>query len=1241
MRVHNTNQMNLNLTKLNLSKNTTSHKLKPEFINNNSNKYLTKLSSPSKYSDINLFKNKINFSKKNSGNNKDIKINNKTSLSKISKPSFKYSNYIDSSYYAFQKQKNPNYTSYVNTLTEKIKNNVPSCSAENSSDYHKNQNQIFPYSKSVSSSRYSEVTYSNQNKKNLYKKAKTIKVGKKILNENNSNNNNHILINNGSTNKIICNRKYPLTSVNSRTNSIDKKGKLKRKMDELVNQRNNSKRLIVQSNHNTNNEKQNYVKRSKKDLNVFLHDFLLFRQNSKNININFTANNYKYNSSLLRTYIKSSQANPNKNNKSETENTIMNNNICKTNPNVNNNSNMFHNNLYKKKTSPPNYSLIYANYQNNNSNNSNINNNKNNNTKYYQTAKVSPRNMNNSNSNNNSNNNIKKAKNNLKQKFTERKSSTKTKDNNKNNNKLLNILEQGENSKYNINNNNNNISQLNEQSLTKKILNNNINNNNNHLIEMNLENLLYTNPKMTQKNSSNSTIPLCTSSVKIKNIKKSITSNNNINKNKSQKYLNNSGCQININNFNYYNFNTSSNPVNINSEKNSSTNKNNDKSITVNVNSKNKSKKKSSNGKNMTVTNSPSRILKQTSISKYAKDMSFNYKKNCTIKNSKNKSSNNTLLNMHISNTNFNKENEKLKRFINKSIKLKTKQNIQNKINIIINKNEINNNNNLYEKNNNYNTKSSKDTHDANYFMNQSKKITKYITEYYTKNKNYPETNLNFYLYGRLIGQGAFGKVNLGLNVLTGRVVAIKSFNKKNLGKNGENMRKILYETSLMKKLNHPNITKILEVFEDQEYILISMEYINGGNLFSFVKKRRKLSEKIAKFLFKQIILGIKHIHSHNIVHRDIKLENILIDFNNNIKICDFGIGRILNSNKQLLHDKCGTPMYMAPEILISNKNIGYEGFPVDIWSSGIALYIMLSGSLPFNFKGENNSSINDKNYNNAELQNNIINNEPKYIEKISDEARDLLKKILNKNPNERLNCDQILNHPWLTGNKNANKKYNLFTRIETMMMSKTYIDYRKGNIDDLKENFSISNLINDYDINNNDKQILKNDTSKSSLLAPYNTLLSENSENLNDNSVEMGNNKKFQDFFEDINNENIKLEDNIIIYNNKVKEINLNYELNNNIEVDNGMIINSRTSSISEYSNNSISVRNEGEIDYEENYIEEEKQIKEKESKITKIFEEIEGMGYKKDYVYKCVKNNVLCHASAVFYLMMNYENI
>ena len=543
--------------------------------------------------------------------------------------------------------------------------------------------------------------------------------------------------------------------------------------------------------------------------------------------------------------------------------------------------------------------------------------------------------------------------------------------------------------------------------------------------------------------------------------------------------------------------------------------------------------------------------------------------------------------------------------------------------------------------------------HDSFYYLKESQKLSEYIKNYYKENKTYPETNLNFYKYGRLIGQGAFGKVNLGLNILTGRVVAIKSFNKSNLNSNAENLNKILYETNLMKKLNHPNITKILELFEDKEYILIIMEYINGGNLLSFVKKHRKVSEKTAKLLFKQIILGIKYIQEQNIVHRDIKLENILIGLNNNIKICDFGISRILSSPDELLFDQCGTPMYIAPEILLCTKNKGYKGFPVDIWSSGIVLYILLSGTLPFSFKNtslsfeqSNETLINEDNNNNSvELQYNIINKDPKEIENISEESKDLLKKILRKNPEERISIEEILNHPWMKDIPNIDSdknKYHLFTKAEINILSKTYIDYRNGNNEDLKENFTISNLFKeekDNKLNKTDKNI----ETKSSILAPFNSINKSNDEE--------------DDFFcdesmDDFNNDLIKLENDIIKVGNKVKEFNMLYELNNNCEVDNGIIINSRSNTLSSRSENNNmdlkkDIKNNKKLvmkdnDYNQN---KEKKINKKNGKneknVEKILNQLENLGYNKKYVKKCIKNNILCHASAAFFLMLNYDNI
>ena len=537
---------------------------------------------------------------------------------------------------------------------------------------------------------------------------------------------------------------------------------------------------------------------------------------------------------------------------------------------------------------------------------------------------------------------------------------------------------------------------------------------------------------------------------------------------------------------------------------------------------------------------------------------------------------------------------------------------------------------------------------DSKYYMDKSISLSNYIKNYYNENKSYPPTNINFYLYGRRLGQGAFAKVNLGLNVLTGRVVAIKSFKKKAEEKFNIKMKKIQYETELMKRFNHKNITKILEVFHDEEYMLIIMEYINGENLFSFVKKRRKLSEKLAKFLFRQIILGIEHIHSKNVVHRDIKLENIMIDFNNTIKICDFGIGKVLKSEDELLYDKCGTPMYMAPEIILSNENDGYKGFPVDIWSSGITLYIMLSGTLPFNLKSKNNKKENisfngNKRYNNTYLQNQIISVKPREIENISEEAKDLLKGILNKNPEKRLTCNQILNHPWLKNAKNLdlfdiNNKNNLFTKAETTMMLKTYIDYRRGDIEDLKENFTLSNLRND-EVKLEDKNI----STKSSILTPFNSGLINNS--FNDESVK-------EDEFDDFKNSKITLENDLMIFNNKVKEYNFNFEMNNNQEVDNGMIIKTHSenslSSIIQYSSDkNISIYKDNDMINENDYISlynkelNDNSIDLNKEKMNKVLDEIETLGYDKKYVLNCIENNILCHASTVFYLLINYGEI
>jgi serine/threonine protein kinase len=349
--------------------------------------------------------------------------------------------------------------------------------------------------------------------------------------------------------------------------------------------------------------------------------------------------------------------------------------------------------------------------------------------------------------------------------------------------------------------------------------------------------------------------------------------------------------------------------------------------------------------------------------------------------------------------------------------------------------------------------------------------------------------------------------------------------------------------------------------------------------------------------------------------------------------------------------------MYIAPEILLSTKKRGYKGFPVDIWSSGIALYILLSGTLPFDYKNKKSTSVEDTDKNNddnnsEELQYSIINHEPKYIESISAQAKDLLKGLLNKNPEKRLTCEQILSHPWLKDIDidGDNSKYHLFTKAEMKLLCKTYVDYRKDKNENLKENFTLSNLFTDNK-DKNCKDDNKNDETKSSVLAPFNSVNydeeEEESSNGGNNNINM----------EDCNNSKIKFENGIIGFSSKVQEINMFYEMNNNCEIDNGIIINSQTNTISSVSNNSVhSYHNT----FSKKDFEEKKKVKkidkkkysyqsslyknkkgDKNNNNKEILNKLEELGYDKNYVNDCIKNNILCHASTAYYLMMNYDKI
>jgi len=501
---------------------------------------------------------------------------------------------------------------------------------------------------------------------------------------------------------------------------------------------------------------------------------------------------------------------------------------------------------------------------------------------------------------------------------------------------------------------------------------------------------------------------------------------------------------------------------------------------------------------------------------------------------------------------------------------------------------------------------------DCYYYKNEREKLSKYIKKYFNENGIYPETRKDFYLYGRQIGHGAFGKVNIALHVASGRLVAIKTFNKKNLKKKNAK-QKIKNEIEMLSKLRHPFISQILDSFETDTHIFIVMEYI-CGDLLGFIRKRGKLSEPVSKIIFKQLIEGLKYIHSKKIVHRDIKLDNILIDLTNTIKICDFGVSRKIGIN-EIMHEHCGTPAYIAPEIF---ENRGYSGYQCDIWSAGVTLYYILGGIQPFRA-----NSIKD-------LEQKIITGDFEPIEDISDEANELIKLILRTDPTKRINEDKILNHSWLANIKTENrKKLNLFTDAEKILLSKYDVDYLTSDKDELIENFTMKNL------ETNENENLKNAVggTKSVIYAPYNTYIEPNEDK----------SKYKSDIEIDSIYKEIEFNNDLCKYGFKVQQANIKYELSNNQDFDNGIIKTAKEEDLKQ-ENEKIEkqdFKNKNDISsYDNNFRAKSANDSYEEGDIIKINEKVlndieKNVGYDKRYILDCLRRNVINYATATYYLL------
>ena len=254
------------------------------------------------------------------------------------------------------------------------------------------------------------------------------------------------------------------------------------------------------------------------------------------------------------------------------------------------------------------------------------------------------------------------------------------------------------------------------------------------------------------------------------------------------------------------------------------------------------------------------------------------------------------------------------------------------------------------------------------------------------------------YELGKLLGQGTVAKVHHARNLKTGMSVAIKIIDKEKVLKVGL-IDQIKREISVMRLVKHPNVVELYEVMASKTKIYFVMEYVKGGELFNKVAKG-KLKEDVARKYFQQLISAVDYCHSRGVFHRDLKPENLLLDEQGNLKVSDFGLSALAESKHQdgLLHTTCGTPAYVAPEVI--NRK-GYDGSKADIWSCGVVLYVLLAGYLPFH----------DSNL--MELYRKIGKAEFKFPTWFSQEVRRLLSKILDPNPSTRISMAKIMETSW------------------------------------------------------------------------------------------------------------------------------------------------------------------------------------------------------------------------------------
>ncbi|XP_044719894.1 kinase [Hirsutella rhossiliensis] len=296
------------------------------------------------------------------------------------------------------------------------------------------------------------------------------------------------------------------------------------------------------------------------------------------------------------------------------------------------------------------------------------------------------------------------------------------------------------------------------------------------------------------------------------------------------------------------------------------------------------------------------------------------------------------------------------------------------------------------------------------------------------------------FILGNTIGEGEFGKVKLGWKQDSSVQVAIKLIKRDTVGGNPSRLSKIKREVTILRGVQHPNIVRLIDMIETDRYIGIILEYASGGELFDYILNHRYLKDHSARRLFSQLVSGVGYLHKKGIVHRDLKLENLLLDRNRNIIITDFGFANTFDPHDELAEEEelnltdrefvkqigldkvkpngsrkgdlmqtsCGSPCYAAPELVVSDSL--YTGRKVDVWSCGVILYAMLAGYLPFD-----DDPANPEGDNINLLYKYIVSTPLTFPEYVTPHARDLLRRILVPNPRKRADLFEVARHSWLS----------------------------------------------------------------------------------------------------------------------------------------------------------------------------------------------------------------------------------